>query len=80
MNCFNLSYRIMTFSPYPHSPAASVINDLLSFAEDDSDTVMSPPATEFSGGGLVYLMQIMRMMIPQKVSFRLTNPLLGEQM
>ena len=50
MNCFNLSYRIMTFSPYPHSPAASVINDLLSF--DDSDTVMSPPATEFSGGGV----------------------------
>ena len=56
MNCFNLSYRIMTFSPYPHSPAASVINDLLSFAEDDANTIantiMSPPATdEFSGGG-----------------------------
>ena len=54
MNCFNLSLtnRIMTLSPYPHLPAVSAINDLLVFAEDDTDTVMSPPATDvFSGGG-----------------------------
>ena len=71
----------MTHTPFTSPSAASAgLNDLLFGGDEDDDEIMSPPATDIFGGGVVYLMRILRMTIPQKVSFRLTNPLSRESM
>jgi hypothetical protein len=66
------------FTPSPTAGTNADFSDLLFSGDDDEDVVMSPATDIFSGGGVVYLIRIVRMTIRQKVSFRLTNLLSRE--
>ena len=71
----------MTRTNFSLSPSAAPddLTSLMYGGDDDEDMGQSPQATDiFQPGGGVYLMRILMMKIPQKVSFRLMNRLSGE--